>query len=141
MSTSYTVGCCPDEHTLNRSVFFIGDEYAPLKASLHNSKMYNLAQPGRSGKIVTASDVFEKRAGISHSAAQRHTGWTAGVRNFSPFQCPDRLLGPTQPPIQWESVALFSGVKRPRREAGHVHLVPRSGIVELYLHSLWGLSN
>jgi hypothetical protein len=31
----------------------------------------------------------------------------------------DRVLGPTQPPIQWERGALSLGVKRPGREADH----------------------
>jgi hypothetical protein len=38
------------------------------------------------------------------------------------------LLGPTQPPIQWVIGALFSEVKRPRREAGHPP--PTSGEVK-----------
>jgi hypothetical protein len=46
-------------------------------------------------------------------------------------------LGPTQPPIQWAPGALFLGVKRPGREAGHSP--PSSAevreCVELYLHS------
>jgi hypothetical protein len=46
-------------------------------------------------------------------------------------------LGPTQPPIQW-----LPGVSSPGREIGrgvklttHFHLVPRSRMLELYLHS------
>jgi hypothetical protein len=46
-------------------------------------------------------------------------------------------LGPTQPPIQWVPGALFLGVKRPGREAGHSS--PSSAevkeCVELYFHS------
>jgi hypothetical protein len=46
-------------------------------------------------------------------------------------------LGPTQPPIQWVPGALYLGVKRPGREAGHSP--PSSAedkeCVELYLHS------
>jgi hypothetical protein len=41
-------------------------------------------------------------------------------------------MGPAQPPIQW-----VLGVKRPWLEAvTHLHLVPRSRMVELYIHSL-----
>jgi len=36
------------------------------------------------------------------------------------------VLGPTQPPVQWIPGALSLGVKRPGREADHLHLVPRS---------------
>jgi hypothetical protein len=43
-------------------------------------------------------------------------------------------LGPTKPPIQWVLGALSPEVKRPGRE-GHIHLVPRSRMVDLYLHS------
>jgi hypothetical protein len=44
-------------------------------------------------------------------------------------------LGPTQSPIQWVPAALSQGVKRQGREADHSHhLVPRLGMVELYLH-------
>jgi hypothetical protein len=45
-------------------------------------------------------------------------------------------LGPTQPPKQWVPGALSLGVKRQRIEADHtyLHLVPRSRMVELYLH-------
>jgi len=51
------------------------------------------------------------------------TGWAAGVRfpegpmmgffSSAPLR-PDRLCGPTQPPIQW-----VPGIKRPGREANH----------------------
>jgi hypothetical protein len=54
---------------------------------------------------------------------------------FSSPQHPD-WLGPTQPPIQWVPGALPLGVKRPGREVTtHLHLVLRSRMVELYLHS------
>jgi hypothetical protein len=46
-------------------------------------------------------------------------------------------LGPTQPHIQWALGDLSLGVKRQRREADHSPpLVPRSRMVELYLHSI-----
>jgi hypothetical protein len=54
--------------------------------------------------------------------------------------------GPTQPPIQWVTGALFLGVRRPVREADHSpYLVPRSNNawgytssppVRLHLHSV-----
>jgi hypothetical protein len=51
------------------------------------------------------------------------------------FSITSRLaLGPTQPPIQRVPMAVSLGVKRPLREADHVHLVPRLRMVELYLH-------
>jgi hypothetical protein len=73
-------------------------------------------------------------------------GWTIGVLGFDSrwgqgiflFTTASRTaLGPTQPPIQWVSVALSLGVKRPGREADHSP--PSSAeakeCVELYLHS------
>jgi hypothetical protein len=42
-----------------------------------------------------------------------------GSRIFSSPPRPDRLWGPTQPPIKWVPGALSPGVKRPGREADH----------------------
>jgi hypothetical protein len=42
-----------------------------------------------------------------------------GARFFSSQRRPDRIRGPTQPPIKWVSGALSPGVKRPGREADH----------------------
>jgi hypothetical protein len=45
-------------------------------------------------------------------------------------------LGPTQPPIQWVPGSPSPGVKRHVRELNtHLHLVPRSRMVELNLNS------
>jgi hypothetical protein len=47
------------------------------------------------------------------------------IRHFTPFKnvlcstSPRTVLGPTQPPSQWVSRALFTGVKRPWRDAHH----------------------
>jgi hypothetical protein len=41
----------------------------------------------------------------------------------------------TQERIQWVLRALSPGVKRQEGEADHFHLVSRSKMVELYLHS------
>jgi hypothetical protein len=41
-------------------------------------------------------------------------------------------LGPTKPTIEWLPGVLSLGVKRPRREADHLHLVPRSKNVWSY---------
>jgi hypothetical protein len=71
-------------------------------------------------------------------------GWTVGVRFptearvflYSTASRP--ALKPTQPSIQWVPRALSPGVKRPGREADyslHLHLMPKSRIVELYPHS------
>jgi hypothetical protein len=57
------------------------------------------------------------------------------ARFFSCPQHPDRLWGSTQPSIQWAPGALSPGVKWQGREADHLHLVLRSRMVELYLHS------
>jgi hypothetical protein len=63
-----------------------------------------------------------------HYIGIRATGWTIGVLGFDSrrglgiflFTTESRTaLGPTQPPIQWVSVALSLGVKRPGREADH----------------------
>jgi hypothetical protein len=53
----------------------------------------------------------------------------------STAQCPDRLWGP---PISYamRTGGSSQGLKWPVREAYHLHLVPRSRLVELYLHSL-----
>jgi hypothetical protein len=52
------------------------------------------------------------------------------------FTASKRALGPTQSPIQWAQGLLSKGVKRPEREADHTPTqVPRSRMVELYLHS------
>jgi hypothetical protein len=66
--------------------------------------------------------------------------WTAGVqfparaRIFSPPQCPDRVLEPTYPLIQWVSGVASLGVKWPGRENDHSP-PSRSRMLELYLHS------
>jgi hypothetical protein len=45
-------------------------------------------------------------------------------------------LGPTQSPIQWVPGAISLGINRPGvKLTTHLHLVPRSKIVELYLQS------
>jgi hypothetical protein len=41
-------------------------------------------------------------------------------KNFLPSTSSRPVLGPTQPPVQWETRALSLGVKRPRREADHL---------------------
>jgi hypothetical protein len=43
-------------------------------------------------------------------------------------------LGPTQPPIQSVPGAVSPGSMRPEREADHLHQMPWSRKVELYLH-------
>jgi hypothetical protein len=76
----------------------------------------------------------------------RLTGWTIGVLRFDSRRelgiflfttASIPALGPTQPPIQWVSRALYLGVKRPVGEADHSP--PSSAEVkewlELYLHS------
>jgi hypothetical protein len=44
-------------------------------------------------------------------------------------------LGPTQPSIWWVPGAFSLGVKWGMKLTTHLHLVPRSRMVELYLHS------
>jgi hypothetical protein len=62
----------------------------------------------------------------------------AGAGNFFLFDTVFRqALSPTQPPIQWVSVALSLGVKRPGREAD-CSLPSNAKVkecVQLYLHS------
>jgi hypothetical protein len=43
-------------------------------------------------------------------------------------------LGPTQPPFEWVPGADPPGIKQSERKAD-LHLVPRSRMMELYLHS------
>jgi hypothetical protein len=50
-----------------------------------------------------------------------------GWEYFSSPLCPDRLWGPTDPPIKWVPVALSLGVKGSGREVEtHLHQMPRS---------------
>jgi hypothetical protein len=42
-----------------------------------------------------------------------------GSKIFSPLRRPDRLWGPTQPPIEWVPGALSPGVKWTGRETDH----------------------
>jgi hypothetical protein len=83
---------------------------------------------------------------VTQSVYRWATVWTIGVLGFDfrrglgifLFTTAFRTaLGPTQPPIQWVTGALYLGVKRPGREADHSH--PSSAevkeCVELYLHS------
>jgi hypothetical protein len=52
------------------------------------------------------------------------------------FSIVSRLaLEATQHPIQWVSGALSLGKNWQRHETDHSHLLPRSRMVELYLHS------
>jgi hypothetical protein len=51
---------------------------------------------------------------------------------FSSPQRPD--WGPTQPPIKWVTGGSFSGNGCGMKLTTHLHLVPRSRMVELYLH-------
>jgi hypothetical protein len=53
-----------------------------------------------------------------------------------PFSMVSRLaLGPTQPPLQWVLGAYSLGVKWPGCEADHSHLVLKSRMMKLYIHS------
>jgi hypothetical protein len=67
-------------------------------------------------------------------------GWTAEEsrldsrqkQEISYLQRLDRLLHPASYII--DTGAISMGIKWPESEANHLHLVPRSGIVELYFH-------
>jgi hypothetical protein len=69
-------------------------------------------------------------AGIAQSVYRRATGWTAGVlfpagvRDFSPFR-------------RVQTHPAFSGgkVARDVKLTTHLHVVPRSRMVKVYLHS------
>jgi hypothetical protein len=60
-----------------------------------------------------------------------------GLRIFSSPPRPDRLWGPTQPPIQWVPVALSLGLKRPGHEAdpSPPPSAETKECVVIYLHS------
>jgi hypothetical protein len=61
---------------------------------------------------------------------------TAGTRDFLFATAFRPAPGPTQALIQWVPGPLSLVVKRPGHEVNlYLHLVPRSRIVELYLHS------
>jgi hypothetical protein len=83
-------------------------------------------------------------AGIPQSVQRRTTGWTARfrflvvarTRDFLFYTAPRPALGPRQPPIQWVPRALSPGERgRIVKLTTHIYLVPRSGIIKLYLHS------
>jgi hypothetical protein len=44
-------------------------------------------------------------------------------------------VGPTQPPVQWVPGGSLPGCGRDVKLTSHLHIVPRSRMVELYLHS------
>jgi hypothetical protein len=78
-------------------------------------------------------------AGIAESVLRQATVWTAGgsifgrgKRFFSPPQLPDWLWGPPTSYPKGTGGSFHRGVKLTTL----LHLVPRSGIVALYLHSL-----
>jgi hypothetical protein len=84
--------------------------------------------------------VSVKFSGIAQSAQSRATGWTTGVR-FS-VGARDFFLhsiqtgsGVHQASYPIGTGTLSPGVKRPGRESDHPHLVPRSRMMALYLHS------
>jgi hypothetical protein len=58
--------------------------------------------------IATAYGLDDRRVGVAV--------WS---RIFSFPRCPDPVLGPTQPPIQWEPGPLCPKVKQPGRESDH----------------------
>jgi hypothetical protein len=79
-------------------------------------------------------------AGTTQSVQRRdgRTGFDSRQRQeiFLFSRASRTALGSTQPPIQWVPGALSPRVLRPRREADtHLHLILRSRIVELCLHS------
>jgi hypothetical protein len=67
--------------------------------------------------IATGYRLDDRMIGVRFSAG-------LGIFLFDTASSP--TLGPTKPPIQWLPGALFLGVKLPRREADHSHLVPSS---------------
>jgi hypothetical protein len=55
---------------------------------------------------------------------------------FLSFATSRPVLGPIQPPIHWITGALHPGVKwHSVKLTTHLHLVPRSRMMELHLHS------
>jgi hypothetical protein len=123
-------------------LFFSGRKQTFLKLSKVTSV--------RPSRVLPFLGVFVRhldrlRAVITQSVWHWAKGWTIGVlgsdsrRGLGIFliTASRRALGPTQPPIQWVPGALSLGVKRPGREADHLH--PSSAEVkewvELYIHS------
>jgi hypothetical protein len=77
---------------------------------------------------------------LGHGLGDRGSGvrFSGGGLGIFLFTTVSRTaLGPTQPPIQWETGALSLGVKRPGREA--YHSLPSNADVkervDIYLHS------
>jgi hypothetical protein len=73
------------------------------------------------------------------SSAVNGVRFPVGARDFFSSR---PVLGPTQPPIQWVPGALFTGVKRPEREADHlppssVEIKKGGAITPLPDTSLW----
>jgi hypothetical protein len=71
----------------------------------------------------------------------RTRGWTSGIRiqagerDFLLPTAPRPTLGSTQPPIQWVQGTLSTKVKRPGRKPDNSHPIPRSRMMQLYLHN------
>jgi hypothetical protein len=57
--------------------------------------------------------------GLGYGLEDRWFDPWQGLEIFISPPLPDRLLGPTQPPIQWVPRVLSPGVKRLGREADH----------------------
>jgi hypothetical protein len=121
-----------------RNGFFFSDVWAN-----HAVRIYHF--PVRAISPTDHFNIWHGKAVIAQSVQRQAMGWIVEETGFDsrneqevfPFSTAFRLvLGPNQPPIQW-----FSGHFPRNKEAGgmklttHLHLVPRSRMVELYLHS------
>jgi hypothetical protein len=82
------------------------------------------------------TDYFSSGVAIMTSYVPEGSGSILGLaRLFSSPHCPDQLWCPPSLVSSGYRRAVSPAVKRPGHEADHSHLVLRSRIVELYLHS------
>jgi hypothetical protein len=80
--------------------------------------------------FITGAELLSRCSNGLRDGRPTFDSWQG--QEIFPFTIASRpVMGPIQPPIQWTTGAISSGVKL----TIHHRLVPRSRMVELYLHS------